>query len=30
LDIEPNGDGTSTLFVVDSWNDRVQVFLLTG
>jgi tripartite motif-containing protein 71 len=30
LDISPNGDGTSTLFVVDSWNDRVQVFLLTG
>jgi tripartite motif-containing protein 71 len=30
LDIMPNGDGTSTLFVVDSWNDRVQVFLLTG
>jgi DNA-binding beta-propeller fold protein YncE len=30
LDIFDNGNGTSSLFVVDSWNDRVQVFLLTG
>jgi DNA-binding beta-propeller fold protein YncE len=30
LDISPNGDGTSTLFVVDSWNDRVQVFEISG
>jgi DNA-binding beta-propeller fold protein YncE len=30
LAIRPTGSGVSQLFVVDSWNDRVQVFEISG
>lgn len=30
LAIHPTGGGASLLFVVDSWNDRVQVFEISG
>ena len=30
LAIHPTGGGVSLLFVVDSWNDRVQVFEISG
>jgi DNA-binding beta-propeller fold protein YncE len=30
LAIDPIGGGSSLLFVVDSWNDRVQVFEISG
>jgi DNA-binding beta-propeller fold protein YncE len=30
LAIYPTGGGASSLFVVDSWNDRVQVFEISG